>query len=409
MSPAKPAILAAAVLFAAASFALAGDVRMERIKKVGDKAAAFLKRTQNADGSWGGDKENSVKVALTSLQALALMESAAAAPGDPVLAKALDYIAGKQQTDGGIYAKGEGFENYNTSLAVLVLVSSADPRYKGAVEKASDFIVKNQGKDGGFSYNSKEERKGSDMSNSVMSLDALKAAGLTEKDEAFQRAVVFLRTCQNSREVNKTGFAEGEVGTDGGSIYRPAGPDVSKANDGKPIDLPDGKKGWRSYGNMTYALYLSYTYVGLSKDSKDLQATMKWIRNNYDLEQSPGIGKQGIYYYYLVFARTMQHNGEREFAEANGAKHDWAKELADKIISFQNDDGSWINKDSERWMEKNPLIATPFALRALAICRTELSKSAVETKPAPKVEPKPAPKAEKTETKFELNPAATVE
>ena len=54
--------------------------------------------------------------------------------------------------------------------------------------------------------------------------------------------------------------------------------------------------------------------------------------------------------------------------DAEGKAHDWRKELALQIVSMQAADGSWSNKQAERWEEANPLLATAYAAQALAYC-----------------------------------------
>jgi outer membrane murein-binding lipoprotein Lpp len=51
----------------------------------------------------------------------------------------------------------------------------------------------------------------------------------------------------------------------------------------------------------------------------------------------------------------------------NGKKIDWKKELSAKIISLQKKDGSWAN-DNNRFWENDPVLATSFAILALALC-----------------------------------------
>ncbi|MEQ8765963.1 MAG: hypothetical protein RL885_18740 [Planctomycetota bacterium] len=55
-----------------------------------------------------------------------------------------------------------------------------------------------------------------------------------------------------------------------------------------------------------------------------------------------------------------------EITDADGKKHDWRKELAERLISLQNEDGSWANDKSARWWENEPALATSYAVQALA-------------------------------------------
>ena len=68
------------------------------------------------------------------------------------------------------------------------------------------------------------------------------------------------------------------------------------------------------------------------------------------------------------FARAHAAFGEREVAG-----HDWARELADKLVALQKDDGSWANPNG-RWMEDDPALATAYALEALSIAIEEAGR-----------------------------------
>ena len=52
----------------------------------------------------------------------------------------------------------------------------------------------------------------------------------------------------------------------------------------------------------------------------------------------------------------------------------WARELAEELLRRQRPDGSWSNHYTDA-MEDDPLIATPFAAAALAICSRVLVRA----------------------------------
>ena len=96
---------------------------------------------------------------------------------------------------------------------------------------------------------------------------------------------------------------------------------------------------------------------------------MKWIRGHYTLDQNPGIGKAGLYYYYHTFAKALSAWGEDRFADAAGAEHDWRKDLFEALKKRQRPDGSWINEGDRAFGESNPELATAFALLSLSYCQ----------------------------------------
>ena len=245
--------------------------------------------------------------------------------------------------------------------------------------KAKDYLLSCQRTDveksdpafGGVSYERGAKQKLPDGSNTGFWMDALKAAGLTEEDQAFKDALVFWNRVTNNPEVNDLEFAGAAAGTEhfGAGLYRPGGDDASKA--GK-FTSASGRTGWRGYGSMTYNMLKGMIYCG-QKDSKAVKGAFDWISHNYTLDENPGIGAQGQYYYYHTFAKALAAVGEKHVLDENGVKHEWAKELAEKLIELQRADGSWVN-EAMRWAENDPALATAYSLRALSIAMEWLDR-----------------------------------
>jgi squalene-hopene/tetraprenyl-beta-curcumene cyclase len=146
--------------------------------------------------------------------------------------------------------------------------------------------------------------------------------------------------------------------------------------------LDDGTKvsRLRAYGSMTYAGFKSYVYAGLKKDDPRVQAAIEWIGRNYTLKENPGAGEDGLYYYYVVFARAMQAHGEPtvRVVSADGATQErrWAKDLVAQLATLQEPDGSFRpTKDGARWMEDNKVLITAYSLIALEAAQQDLAKT----------------------------------
>jgi squalene-hopene/tetraprenyl-beta-curcumene cyclase len=303
--------------------------------------------------------------------------------------KGLAYLLSIQREDGGIYV--DQLATYNTSIAVQALTAAGRPEHKAAIGKAVAFLRRAQYGDeagvpgmvvprsdqryGGMGYGDNPSQP--DMSNTHFALDSLRAAGVPESDPAFQRALAYAQRLQNRRE-NESGEGEpkewkaedGSVivrSNDGGSVYRPG---QSKAG---TLDRPDGKKELRSYGSMTYALLKCYLFAGLPKDDPRVADAVKWIRSNYTWRANPGFpesGKgealQGLYYYYATGARALALLGDDAAGSGpDGKPRRWKDDLGAILLGAQNPDGSWVNSN-DHWMEGMPLVATCFALQALA-------------------------------------------
>ena len=291
-------------------------------------------------------------------------------PNDPVVAKSLKYLEGFVQPDGGIYVPQTLYRNYETCLGVLCFgEANRDGRYDKVLENADRFLKAGQwdeteGHDsssvyyGGAGYG-KHERP--DMSNTQFLLEALVAVGNGPDDPAIQKALVFVSRCQNlETEHNTTPFAP--KNPDGGFYYTAAAGGDSKA--GK---TPGG--GLRSYGSMTYAGLKSMIYAGVGPDDPRVKAAVEWIQKNYGLKTNPGLGDNGLYYYYHTFAKALDAMGLDKVEDADGTPHDWRRELRQELLDRQRPDGSWIN-DNPRWLEGEPSLVTGYALLALSYCRS---------------------------------------
>jgi squalene-hopene/tetraprenyl-beta-curcumene cyclase len=304
---------------------------------------------------------------VTALTTTAIMRHGRT-PSDPLVAKSLDYLEKFVQPDGGIYRTETLYRNYETCLAMLCFTeANKDGRYDDLLAGADAFVKgiqwdEGEGADasdaayGGAGYG---KHKRPDLSNTQFFVEALKAVGNDENSEAIQRALVFVSRCQNlETEHNTTPFAT--KNPDGGFYYTAAAGGSSQAG-----ETPQG--GLRSYGSMTYAGLKSMIYAGVGPDDPRVQAAVKWIKKNYDLQSNPGMGSAGLFYYYHTFAKALDALKFDKFVDAEGNDHDWRAELRGELVRRQQPDGSWSN-ENDRWLEGDPNLVTAYALLTAAYC-----------------------------------------
>ncbi len=118
---------------------------------------------------------------------------------------------------------------------------------------------------------------------------------------------------------------------------------------------------------MTYGGLKTFLYAGVSKDDPRVKGAVGWIRRHYKLDENPGQGQAGLYYYYHTFAKALTALGEDPFVTADGKKHDWRQELFETLKKKQNaDDGSFVNPGDRTFGEADPNLATAFALLTLS-------------------------------------------
>lgn len=331
-----------------------------------NRAREFLSRVQAEDGSFA----SYASPAITAIVATGLLNNGVGLE-DRIVARAIKYLEGMVQPDGGIYRPGTVYQNYETCIAMMCFAAAnRDGRYNAILDRAERFVKKEQwdeteGVDrsdfryGGAGYG---RHARPDLSNTHFLIDALRAVGRGPEDEAIQKALIFVSRCQNfESEHNTTPFAA--KNPDGGFYYTPAAGGVSMA--GK---TPTG--GLRSYGSMTYAGLKSMIYAGVGPDDPRVKAAYEWIRKHYDVQSNPGLGQAGVYYYYHVFAKALDALRQDIVVDEEGVAHDWRRELLQELARRQKPDGSWVNEET-RWLEGEPALVTGYVLLTLAYCRPE--------------------------------------
>lgn len=374
----KSRFLALAVAFAALLALLPGTAPAQpkgdadTFKAVVAKATAFLKKSQNENGSWSAEPQNR---GVTGIVVTGLIRTGSSTQ-DASVAKGVKFIEGLVNAKSGHIAGDDAkatLVNYNTSINIMALSAAGKgDKYKAVIGSAVKHLKEIQwdesrGKKsdsdyyGGAGYAGDKSRP--DLSNTAFFLEALKEAGVSKDDPAFQKALIFVSRCQNlESEHNKAPWAA--KNNDGSFMYTGANGGENRRTDGEGVKTDMG-----GYGSMTYAGVKSMIYCGLSKDDARMKAALAWMAKNYTLDSNPGMpeanSQRGLYYYYHTFAKTMDALGVDEFTDAKGVKHDWRADLIAALAKRQQEDGSFVNK-TDRWMEGDPNLVTGYALLALS-------------------------------------------
>lgn len=336
----------------------------KKLKEIRTDGVQFLKNSQSDDGSW----TTSTAPGATGLATISLLQSGLT-KDDPAVKKSLTHLKTFVRTDGGIYAEKSIHRNYETCIILLAFhEANSDGEYTKTISNAEKFLKHLQWDEGegiessdtaygGQGYG-KHQRP--DLSNTQFFVEALKTAGVKSDDPAMKKALLFISRAQNhSSDFNTTEFS-GKI-NDGGFYYTPAAGGKSQAG-----MTADG--GLRSYGSMTYAGLKSMIYAGLTSDDPRVGAAFGWIRKHYTLSENPGMGQQGLYYYYHTFAKALSVYHVDYLVDDKGVKHNWRKDLVNRLAETQNANGSWVNRAS-RWYEGDPNLATAYCLLALNYCR----------------------------------------
>ena len=148
----------------------------------------------------------------------------------------------------------------------------------------------------------------------------------------------------------------------GGFHYRP---------DESPSGSLTNKAGvvyFRSYGSITYAGTLSLLYSDVDKKDPRVRSALDWASRHWTLDENPGMGQEGKYFFYNVMSKCMNATGQ-DFVQLKNSKSllNWREAVLKKLISSQKihkGTGYWVNEEG-RWAENDPVLTTAYSVLTL--------------------------------------------
>ena len=338
-----------------------------------DKGVAWLAARQQPDGSWS----NPNYPALTALGLWALVKTGRA--DDDVCRRAAAFVAGFAQPDGGIYkpatgGRGSGgLSTYNTAICMTALHAADRAAYAPVILKARTFVANSQLRGdsagaGGFGYEgggaAASPRDRADLSNTgwalaamrlTQDLEDLRPAGGRKADVDWSAALAFVEKLQNrdaADTANHGGFGYEAGGARGGAAEGASG--------------SRGAVTLRGFGSMTYAGLESMIYAQVGRDDPRVRSAIAWAARHWSVDENPGMGSKGLYYYYTIMAKALLLAGGDTLPGETGAPIPWKQDLAAKLLREQKPDGSWSNSDNTFW-EGDPVLVTAYSLLTLGM------------------------------------------
>ncbi len=276
------------------------------------RGLAALAAMQGGDGSWGGVRFER-HVAITALAGLALMADGNIPGRGPYgrhVEKAMEFVLRSVAETGLIAADTSHGPMYGHGFATLFLgeiygmtAGGADTaqskRVHEALVKACRLIVQTQNDEGGWRYNPVPHD--ADVSVTIcqiMGLRSARNAGLEIPKATIDKAVEYVRACQNA---------------DGGFRYQ----------------MISGGSAWP----RTAAGVASLFYAGIYKD-ESIDRALTYLSVNAMPGRGIGVGSHYFYgHYYAV--QAMYLAGGESWAQ-------WWPAVRDELISQQNpNDGTW--------------------------------------------------------------------
>lgn len=342
-----------------------------------DRAVEWLADRQQEGGNWG----TPTHPALTGLALWALLDSGW--EDEEGIKEAVEYLLSKQQESGAIFqprtedGRGGGLRSYNTAISAVALHKVGDPDLNRAVLDARSWLAQSQhlGGDvyrGGMGYDADSGRAYADLSNSYIAFEAMRITedaedfrpeGEEKADLDWEAAQEFVERTHNNPDVNDQPWVSNDPEERGGFAYHP------EQTRGGTYTNEAGVVKFRSFGSMTYAGMLSYIYADVDRDDPRVVSTLQWASRNFKLDENPGTGKEGLYYYLNVLAKGLNAYGQNVIVPEEGAPFVWRTALLEELLSTYKTtpEGTvyWIN-DVSRYWESSPGLVTSYVLIAMA-------------------------------------------
>jgi len=331
------------------------------------RAAEYLWSQQSEDGGWHSRTYGLLRSgqSLTPFVLEALVEiphNVSPLPTEK-MDRAISFLQRNTRSGamGMVDPEIPDYPNYATALAVSALSRLRRPGWQSQIQPMVEYLRKQQfaeqngwrpedpayGAWGMGGVPRKPPNTGHvDLSMTRHVIEALRAAGVPVSDPALECARVFIERCQNFD-------AQRPVDTDGGFFFSTTEVETNKAG-------RDGAR-FRSYGTTTADGTLALIALGYQPADVRLRAAERWLTTHHRDMAVPGfVGEvyqrwpRGLAFYYAsASAQAFRALGLPQAAQ-----------VADSLKNTQRADGSWTNAEN-LVKEDDPLIATPFAIRAL--------------------------------------------
>ncbi len=342
-----------------------GNVPLDRVLA---KAARYLWARQSEDGGWHsatyGLLGSGQSLTPFVLDALARVSSDVLVRPPEKFSRAIQFIRRHTDAAGAVGRMDPllpDYPNYSTALAVKAVCLTRPSGWEQDVAAMVEYLRGQQFSEangwrrddapyGAWGMGGDRRRPPSpghvDLSMTRHVLEALSAAGVSSADPAFGKAAVYVERCHNFDPSLPNS-------RDGGFYFSTVVLDANKAG-------PDGK-GYRSYGTATADGILALLAMGRSPENERVEAARSWLESHHLPDRATGfVGEAyrrwpgGLRFYYAACATKAL----RQLGAAR------SQSVSRSLQSEQTPDGSWSNPE-DLVKEDDPLIATPFAVRAL--------------------------------------------
>jgi len=180
-----------------------------------------------------------------------------------------------------------------------------------------------------------------DLSMTRRALEGLRWAGVPLDDPMMGAARGFVERCQMES---------------GGFIYSPVDPTLNK-----------GETPTSGYGTATTDGVLALLALGADPTDQALSKGLAFLKKIHRPDVNPGIGAGPLAGYARAMRGSYREGAASVFAKLGGPEG-WREGIVEAVLADQHPEGFWMNEDPVQ-KEDDPIIATAFAVRALALAR----------------------------------------
>lgn len=284
----------------------------KEIQEAIDRGLEWLARNQGGDGSWrNGGMSGSYPAAMTGLAGMAFIAGGSSATRGKYYQQvraSVDFLVRHADANTGVIwvASEEGRSMYGHGFATLYLASvfgmeedlRKQDKLKRILDKAVALIAQAQSAAGGWIYT--PDSSGDEGSVTVTQIQALRAcrmAGIVVDKKVVDRAIDYIRKCQN----------------DDGSIRYSLG----SGSDGRPAITAAG----------VAVLY----NAGVYDDQPFVDRAVQYCKRQI----SATVDNTGFHYYaHLYWSQALYQRGGADWADYYAKKAAW-------LLRQQRKDGSW--------------------------------------------------------------------
>lgn len=335
-------------------------------------ASNYLWSQQSSDGAWHSETHGILKggESLTAYILWSLLESSEKHPPAQVK-KAINFI--RDNIHEGCLGKSDpmilDYPNYSTAYALRVLKKYGSPNDTTLIKEVVGYLLSQQfterrGIDtthlayGAWGFGETNLSLGQhghvDLSHTRRILEALKDAEVL-KDSVIVPVKQFLSLLQKYKSSDHFdgGFFASSVtiGTNKGSFVEGT--------------TSDSVSNYASYATATCDGILALKTLGLQDSHPQIAKAKEWLLKNRDLKYPQGIPKNTaelwheVMHFYHLAVRAEAFN-------VLNYKGTWQKEIVEILKRQQNENGSFLNPVGGPNKEDDPLLATTFAMIAIA-------------------------------------------